>query len=80
MILSDLIRFYHLKTDEIFMVHMREETYMKIAEKGSKYYDLCKHLAYYGWRPGEEEELNEIKSKYKRVESFNEFSGLADRI
>ncbi|WP_262982626.1 hypothetical protein [Bacillus halotolerans] len=33
---------------------------MKIAEKGSKYYDLRKLLAFYRWRPGEVEELNKL--------------------
>ncbi|QMV49000.1 hypothetical protein Goe12_c00730 [Bacillus phage vB_BsuS-Goe12] len=30
MILSDQFRFYHIKNEEIYMVHMTEETYMKI--------------------------------------------------
>jgi len=61
--------FHERKNDIYYLVNFQEERYMKIAEKDSKYYELCTHLYCHNW------EYAEIK--YKILSTFKEVNRIA---
>lgn len=69
--------FYDWNNDIFYLVNFREKTYMKIAEKDSKYYELCSHVCYERWYP-DQEPVKTIISSFQKVDTLDQFSGRED--
>ena len=65
--------FWDTENDEFYLVNFQEERYMKIAGKGSKYYDLCKHLYCHRWEFAENP--YKIISTFEKVDNLEQIDG-----
>lgn len=62
---------WEFENDLFYLVNNQEKTYMKIAEKDSKYYELCNHLYCHNWSMVKDK----IIDIYKLVDSLKELNG-----
>ncbi|MBE7114342.1 hypothetical protein ACTFR8_23840 [Bacillus cereus group sp. MYBK15-3] len=68
--------FWDRETDEYYLVNFQEKRYMKIAEKGSKYYELCSHLYCNSWDMAENS--YKILSTFRKVDRLRQIDGCED--
>jgi hypothetical protein len=69
--------FFHDHENDIFyLVNFQEERYMKIAEKGSAYYELCRCLYCNNWEYAENP--YKILSNFRKVERLEQIDGSED--
>lgn len=65
--------FWDTETDEFYLVNFQEKVYMKIAEKGSIYYELCRRLYCSRWSCAES--LYKVVSTFKKVDRIEQIDG-----
>lgn len=68
--------FWDRKNNIYYLVNFQEKRYMKIAEKGSQYYDLCIRLYCKGWEFAEEN--YKILSTFRKVDRLAQIDGSED--
>ncbi|MNO10561.1 hypothetical protein D3C76_00990 [compost metagenome] len=70
-------QFFHDQENDVFyLVNFQERRYMKIAEKGSQFYDLCQRLYCTNWKYAE---CNyKIISTFRKVERLAQIDGCED--
>ena len=69
--------FFHDRNNDIYyFVNFQEERYMKIAEKGSQYYELCRHLYCNNWEYAYIR--HKILSTFKKVDRLMQIDGTED--
>lgn len=61
--------FYDKENDVFYLVNFQERRYMKLAEKGNPFYELCYHLYCDNWEHAE--------SRYKIISTFRLVERLA---
>lgn len=73
----ELQKFFHDSINDVYyLVNFQEKRYMKIAEKGSLYYELCRRLYCSNWYYAESN--YEILSKFKKVDRLEQIDGTED--
>lgn len=75
-IASSQVFFWDRDADEYYLVNFEEKRYMKIADKGSKYYELCSNLVCKSW--GMAEKSYKILSTFRKVDRLRQLSGCED--
>lgn len=68
---------YDRENDIFYLVDFQEKRFMKIAEKGSQYYELCRCFPYLRWYP-DQEPVKTIISSFQKVDTLDRFSGRED--
>lgn len=64
-------KFFHdWENDVFYLVNYQEEKYMKIAEKGSQYYELCRHLYMGRWEHAIE--YDNVTTRFLKVNTLKE--------
>lgn len=70
MIMNSMKFYWDIETDDYYLVNFQEERYMKIAEKGSEYYTLLRHIYCSNW-----EHREEFIDSYKLVTRIEQIDG-----
>lgn len=68
--------FWDSQNDVFYLVNFQEKRYMKIAEKGSQYYELCRHLYCSRWEFAETS--YKILSTFRKVDRLSQIDGTED--